>query len=82
VTAEKAESFKNFHQDEREARQMKWPWFSFQVDYDFFSLRTFRKNYWPKIQFLVLAFYILPTLFYAFLKFQKHQATQGTPPLT
>ena len=29
VTAEKAESFKNFHQDEREARTMKWPWYTF-----------------------------------------------------
>jgi hypothetical protein len=78
VTADKAESFKNFHQDEREARQMKWPWFTFQVDYDFFTLRRFRKGYWPKIQLFILFFYIIPTLYFGLLKFQKQQATQGT----
>jgi|JI6StandDraft_1071083.scaffolds.fasta_scaffold317359_2 hypothetical protein len=29
ITKEKAESFKDFHQDERKARTMKWPWFTF-----------------------------------------------------
>lgn len=77
MTAEKAESFKDFHQDERVARQMKWPWFSFQVDYDFLTFGIFRKKYWPKLQFFILVFYIIPTLYYAITKFQKQQATQG-----
>jgi hypothetical protein len=50
---------------------MKWPWFSFQVDYNFFTFRTFRKGYWPKIQLAILLFYILPTLYYAIAKFQR-----------
>lgn len=62
------------------ARQMKWPWFSFQVDYDFLTFGTFRKQYWPKLQFFILLFYIIPTLYYAVIKFQKQQATQGNPP--
>ena len=67
ITQEKAESFKNFHQDERKARTMKWPWFTFQVDYDYFTFRKFRTYYWPKIQFFFLFFYIVPTLYYACL---------------
>lgn len=55
---------------------MKWPWFSFQVDYDYFSFRTFRKSYWPKIQFFILFFYIIPTFYYALSKFEKQQATE------
>lgn len=50
---------------------MKWPWTTFEVDYEYFTFRTFRKQYWPKIQFLVLFFYILPTLYYAVIKYQK-----------
>jgi len=57
---------------------MKWPWFTFQVDYDFFTLRRFRKGYWPKIQLFILFFYIIPTLYFGLLKFQRQQATQGT----
>ena len=68
ITAEKAESFKDFHQDERKARTMKWPWFTFEVDYGYFSFRTFRKKYWPLIQLAVLFFYIVPTLYYSFEK--------------
>lgn len=79
MTTEKAESFKNFHQDEREARQIKWPWFTFQVDYDFFTFRTFRKHYWPKLQLFILLFYILPTLYYAYEKYDKTALTAGTP---
>jgi hypothetical protein len=64
ITAEKAESFKNFHQDERKARQMKWPWFTFQVDYEYFKLTNFRKVYWPGIQLFIFLFYIIPTFYY------------------
>ena len=78
VTGEKAESFKSFHQDEREARSMKWPWFTFQVDYDYFTFRTFRKHYWPKIQLFVFLFYILPTLYYLVDRAEKHFALTGT----
>lgn len=73
ITQEKAESFKNFHQDEREARTLKWPWFSSQVDYDFFTLRNFRKKVWPKLQLIVLLFYIIPSLYYTFKTLQKRQ---------
>jgi hypothetical protein len=71
VTAEKAESYKNFHQDEREARTMKWPWFTFEVDYQFFTFRYIRKQVWPKLQLLILFFYIVPTLYYAYDTFEK-----------
>ena len=78
VTAEKAESFKNFHQDEREARTMKWPWFSFEVDYDYFQFRRLRRTYWPRLQLLVLFLYVAPTLYYFLESFEKKQLTEGT----
>ena len=78
VTAEKAESFKDFHQDERKARNMKWPWFTLQVDYEYFTFRKFRTNYWPKIQLFVLFFYIIPTLYYTIERFQKKESRAGT----
>lgn len=77
ITTEKAESFKNFHQDERKARTMKWPWFTSQVDYDYFTFKTFRVKYWPKLQFLIFFFYILPTLYYTGLKFYKEYQRKG-----
>lgn len=64
ITKEKAESFKDFHQDERNARTMKWPWFSFEVDYEYFTFKTFRTKYWSKIQLLLLFFYILPSFYF------------------
>ena len=73
ITAEKAESFKDYHQDERKARTMKWPWFSFQVDYDYFTFRKFRVHYWPKIQLLIFLLYILPTFYYAGDRFLKNE---------
>jgi hypothetical protein len=82
VTAEKAESFKNFHQDEREARTMKWPWFSSEVDYGFFTLRHFRKKIWPKLQLVVLLFYIIPTLYYTFETFERKQLQAGRSFIT
>jgi hypothetical protein len=57
---------------------MKWPWFSFEVNYEYFTFKTFRKNYWPKIQFLILIFYILPSLYYGVVKFQKQLGTERT----
>ena len=44
---------------------MKWPWFTFEVDYEYFTFRNFRVNYWPKIQLFIFLFYILPTIYYA-----------------
>ena len=57
---------------------MKWPWFSSEVDYDYFTFRTFRKKYWPKIQLFVLFFYIIPSLYYGFEKIEKKLAIKGT----
>ena len=54
---------------------MKWPWFSFEVDYHFLTFRKFRTSYWPKIQFLVFILYILPTFFYAYQRYDKQQLT-------
>jgi hypothetical protein len=79
INTEKAESFKDFHQDERKARTMKWPWFSFEVDYGYFTFRPFRKHYWPKIQLGVLLFYILPVLYYTLTNLQKKHAEKCTP---
>jgi len=45
---------------------MKWPWFTFQVDYEYFKLTTFRKHYWPRFQLLIFLFYILPTFYYIY----------------
>lgn len=57
---------------------MKWPWFTSQVDYEYFTFKTFRSKYWPKIQFLVFFFYILPTLYYTALHFIKEYEIKGT----
>jgi len=50
---------------------MKWPWFTFEVDYNFLNFSKFRRAFWPKIQFLVFFLYILPTFYYAFEKYEK-----------
>jgi len=57
---------------------MKWPWFSFEVDYDYFTFRTFRKKYWPKIQLAIIFFYVLPTLFFLVEGLIKKLETKGT----
>lgn len=57
---------------------MKWPWYSATVDYDYFTFRTFRTKYWPKIQFLLMFFYIIPTLYYAIERGVKYLGTKGT----
>jgi len=50
---------------------MKWPWFTFQVDYQYFKATNFRRNYWPKLQLLVFFCYILPTFYYLIEKLEK-----------
>ena len=57
-----AESFKNFHQDERESRTMKRPWTSLEVDYDFFSPAGKFRNL-GALQFFVALFVLVPTIF-------------------
>ena len=78
ITPEKAESFKNFHQDERKARTMRWPWFTFEVNYEYFTFGKFRRSIWPKFQLFILFFYIIPTLYYTGDKFEKKWAREGT----
>ena len=77
ISAEKAESFKGFHQDEREARTMKWPWFSFEVDYEFFRFSQFRRRTWPVIKWTVILLYILPTFFFALDSVSKEWIVEG-----
>ncbi len=43
---------------------MKWPWFTFKVDYQYFQMTHFRRHYWPKLQLAVLLFYILPSFYF------------------
>jgi len=61
---------------------MTWPWFTCEVDYEFFTFPTFRKKYWPLFQLFVLFFYILPTLYYSIEKIEKQQDTKGIVCLT
>ncbi len=55
-----AESFKNYHQKDRRERTMKEPWFNMEVDYDFFTFKTFRQEYLPWIRWLVVLGFALP----------------------
>ena len=60
VNASIAESFKNFHQNEREYRTRKKTWMTMEVDYDFFTFKKTRKTYWTFIRFTVFLFVLLP----------------------
>ena len=57
VDAETAESFKEFHQSERESRKRKWPWTKLEIDYHYFSLKS---AWWPYLKVLVLLLVVLP----------------------
>lgn len=39
---------------------MKEPWFNMEVDYDFFTFKTFRQEYLPWIRWLVVLGFALP----------------------
>jgi hypothetical protein len=56
---------------------MKWPWFTFEVNYDYFSFKGIRRNYWPWFKAVVLIFYIIPTFFYTYLDYERGQAVAG-----
>jgi hypothetical protein len=40
---------------------MKEPWFNLEVDYEFFTFKTFRKQYLPWIRILVVLGFAVPT---------------------
>jgi hypothetical protein len=62
VDSEVAESFKNYHQKDRRDRTMKEPWFTMEVDYQFFSFQTFRLKYLPWIRWGVVLLFAVPSL--------------------
>lgn len=62
VDSEVAESFKNFHQSDRRDRTMKEPWFNLEVDYDFFTFKTFREKYLPWIRWTAVLGFAVPVL--------------------
>jgi len=66
VDSEVAESFKNFHQADRRDRTMKEPWFNLEVDYNFFTFETFRKQYLPWIRWTAVLFFALPVFWVFF----------------
>ncbi len=60
VDSEVAESFKNYHQKDRRDRTMKEPWFNLEVDYEFFTFKTFRQEYLPWLRWLVVLGFAVP----------------------
>ena len=66
-----AESFKNFHQDEREYRTSKRTWHTMSVDYSFFTFKNTRYNYWRFWRWMFLIFVILPPIARHELSFYK-----------
>ena len=62
VDSDVAESFKNFHQADRRDRTMKEPWFNLEVDYTFFTFKTFREQYLPWIRWAVVLGFAVPVL--------------------
>lgn len=62
VDSEVAESFKNFHQADRRDRTMKEPWFNLEVDYGFFTFKTFREQYLPWIRWAAVLGFAIPVL--------------------
>lgn len=72
VDSEVAESFKNYHQKDRRDRTMKEPWFNMEVDYDFFTFKTFRQQYLPWIRILGVVGFAIP-VFYVFIDRQMRK---------
>lgn len=62
VDASVAESFKNFHQSEREYRSMKQTWATMKVDYEFFTFPKSRRAYWPFWRMTILLLFLLPCI--------------------
>ena len=52
------------------------------MDYEYFTFKTFRTKYWSKIQFFVLFFYILPSLYFAGEQLYKEYKLKRTLSLT
>jgi hypothetical protein len=73
VDTETAESFKNFHQDERKHRTAKKTWYTATVDYEFFSLRRLMNRLtWPK--YLIMIIFVLPTIVNGMIGIRKRLA--------
>ena len=62
VDAAVAESYKNFHQDEREYRTMKKTWNTMKVDYDFFSFKNAAFSSWPYWRLFIIVFLLVPPI--------------------
>jgi hypothetical protein len=65
VDAHKAESFKVFHEDEREFRTTKWPWTTLHVDYHFFRMG----ENWRLFKTVVYLLFIFPVLGHAIYRY-------------
>lgn len=76
VDAEKAESFKKFHQDEREYRTTKWTWIKAEVDYDYFSMKRFGRPFaWVRNAIILL--WIVPYFIGEYVKATVAAKTNG-----
>lgn len=73
VDTETAESFKNYHQDERIHRTAKKIWYTASVDYEFFTLRRLMNRLtWPK--YLIMIIFVLPTIVNGMVGIRKRLA--------
>lgn len=73
VDSAKAESFKNFHQDERSNRTAKRTWKTFEIDYDFFSIRRFLDRF-TVLKYVIFFTFVVPTLLNYFAGLKKRAA--------
>jgi hypothetical protein len=74
VDSEVAESFKDFHQKFNRDKSIKQPWFTFEVDYEYFTLKTFREKYLPWIRIGLVFLVGLPIIYKAILIRSKMDA--------
>lgn len=78
VDGQRAESFKNFHQDERTARTLKPTWIQLQVDYDYFFPKTYSAG-WRFTRYFIGLLFCLPILLeynIGFFKRYLHEEAQ------
>lgn len=81
VNPEIAESFKDFHQDEREYRTAKWTWIRAEVDYDFFSAKRLSRPFVWLRNFLVVAV-IIPYFIGEYIRWDAVNRSNGKDCLT
>jgi len=76
VDAGLADSFKNFHQNEREYRTARWVWIRAEIDYNYFSLkRVGRPIAW--LRNFILLFWIAPYFIGEYIKWNGLKRQNG-----